>query len=113
MINIIQLLAVMAAGLSVGIADALIKKAALDNSFFSAIKDPRMFFILFLYLIQIIFFIYVFSKGWKLGVAGVMQIVAYSAFVIFAGVFLFKESFSLVQYAGLALAVLGAILINC
>ncbi len=38
--------------------------------------------------------------------------VAYSVFVIITGVFIFKESFTMTQYIGFVLAVIGAVLIN-
>jgi multidrug transporter EmrE-like cation transporter len=68
--------------------------------------------IVLLYVLQIVLFAYVFVKGWKLGIVGVMQMVAYSIFVILTGLFIFKETFSIHQYMGIILAISGVVLIN-
>jgi drug/metabolite transporter (DMT)-like permease len=112
MANIIQAIIVILAGISVAIADTLIKKVAINNSFYDTLKNPLMIGIVLLYVLQIVLFAYVFVKGWKLGIVGVMQMVAYSIFVILTGLFIFKETFSIHQYMGIILAISGVVLIN-
>lgn len=112
MTTLTQAIIVVLAGIAVAIADGLIKKAAIGATFTDALKNPLMIGVLFLYLVQIVFFTYVFVNDWQLGVVGILQMVAYSVFVVMTGVFIFKESFTVIQYLGFVLAVLGAVLIN-
>jgi len=112
MANINEVLIVILAGIAVAIADGMIKKTAIGVSYTDALKNPLMIGVVLLYLVQIAFFTYVFVNGWQLGVVGVLQMVAYSAFVILTGVFVFKESFTVTQYLGFVLAVSGVVLIN-
>jgi multidrug transporter EmrE-like cation transporter len=112
MVNLNQAVIVILAGIVVAIADGMIKKTAIGSSFTDALKNPLMIGVVFLYLLQIAFFTYVFVNGWQLGVVGVLQMVAYSAFVILTGILVFKESFTVTQYLGFVLAVGGVILIN-
>lgn len=110
--NLIQFLLVICSGIAIGLADFLIKKITLNASFWEALKEPWILGILLLYVTQIIFFVYVFAHGWKLGMVGVVQMVTYSIFVILAGIFYFGESFSTIQYIGFILALISVILIN-
>jgi multidrug transporter EmrE-like cation transporter len=112
MVDLNQAMIVILAGIAVAIADGIIKKTAIGVSLLDALKNPLMIGVVFLYLVQILFFTYVFVNDWQLGVVGVLQMVAYSAFVVITGVFIFKESFTVTQYVGFVLAVSGAILIN-
>ncbi|MCX6654171.1 MAG: hypothetical protein NTY03_03510 [Candidatus Bathyarchaeota archaeon] len=112
MVNLNQAIIVLLAGIAVAIADGMIKKTAIGVSFADALKNPLIIGVVFLYLVQIAFFTYVFVNGWQLGVVGVLQMVAYSVFIILTGVFVFKESFTVTQYFGFVLAVSGVILIN-
>jgi multidrug transporter EmrE-like cation transporter len=112
MADLNQAIIVILAGIAVAIADGIIKKTAIGVSFTDALKNPLMIGVVFLYLVQIAFFTYVFVNGWQLGVVGVLQMVAYSVFVMITGVFIFKESFTVTQYLGFVLAISGAILIN-
>ena len=112
MADLNQAIIVILAGIAVAIADGIIKKTAVGVSFADALKNPLLLGVVFLYLVQIVFFTYVFVNDWQLGVVGILQMVAYSVFVIITGVFIFKESFTVTQYVGFVLAVSGAILIN-
>lgn len=112
MTNLNQAIIVVFAGIAVAIADGIIKKTTIGVSFTDALKNPLMIGVLFLYLIQIAFFTYVFVNNWQLGAVGILQMVAYSVFVMMTGVFIFKESFTMTQYLGFVLAVSGAVLIN-
>jgi drug/metabolite transporter (DMT)-like permease len=112
MANINEVMIVILAGIAVAVADGMIKKTAIGVSYADALLNPLMIGVVFLYLVQIAFFTYVFVIGWELGVVGVLQMVAYSAFVVLTGVFVFKESFTVTQYLGFVLAVSGVVLIN-
>lgn len=112
MANLNQAIIVILAGIAVAIADGLLKQTAVGESFTNALRSPLMIGVLVLYLLQILFFTYVFVNDWQLGVVGILQMVAYSVSVIITGVFIFKESFTVTQYIGFVLAVAGAVLIN-
>lgn len=93
MLNFTQLSAIILAGISVGVADALIKKIALTGSFWSVFKNPLLAFVLILYFAQIIFFIYVFRRHWGLGITVNIQIVFYSLTVVLCGLFFSAKKF--------------------
>lgn len=112
MINFFQLLVIILAGIAVGIADALIKKTALKGSLWLALKSPWMLIILLLYFIQVVFFVYVFTHGWKLGVVGNAQMVFYSITVVLTGILIFGETLSLTQGIGIGLALVAVVLMN-
>lgn len=102
----------MLSGVASGVADALVKRASLGGSFISAFKNPFMLAAFTFYLIQIAFFVYVFRHGWKLGIVGAVQVVFFSLTAIAIGYFFFHESLSVIQSIGIALAIIGVILIN-
>lgn len=112
MVNIRQLSAIILVGVSVGIADVLIKKAASTGSFWAVFKNPLIITILLLYAAQLAFFVYVFRHQWKLGIAGNLQMVFYSLTVILSGLIVFGEKISLAQGIGIGLALIGVILMN-
>jgi len=100
------------AGVSVGVADSLIKKIALTGSFWSALKSPWMAVILLLILVQVSFFIFVFRRHWDLSIAGNIHIVFYSLTIILSGLLVFGEKISLIQGIGIGLALVGVVLMN-
>ncbi len=108
----IQFIAVILAGISVAVADMLIKKVSLGGKFIEALKSPWFLIILVLYLAQIVFFIFVFTKQWNLAIVGNLQMIFYSLTVVILGLLIFGESISLIQYIGIALAIIGIFLIN-
>lgn len=112
MTNLIHVLAIILAGFAVGVADALIKKAAQEGSFVDVIKSGWMLPILLLYIAQVVFFIYVFVNKWQLGVVGIFQMAIYAITVLALGFFMFKESPSTIQLAGMGLALVGVFLMN-
>ena len=112
MLNIIHLFALIFAGISVGIADALIKKVSMADSFSSIFKSPWFLLVLFLYLLQIFLFIYIFRHNWNLGIAVNVQIVFYSITVVLLGLIFFGESLSLIQGLGIFLALIGVALMS-
>ena len=104
---------IVLAVLAVAIADVLTKKLAFHtNSFFTAVKNPIIVAVIFLYLIQILVFTYVFVKKAELGVVGIIQTALYSIIVIGSGIIFFKEKISPVQMFGMSLAVSGVIFMN-
>ena len=112
MVNYIQLGAIILAGITVAIADALIKKISISGNFFTAIKSPWIIGILILYIAQIIFFIYVFNNHWSLGIVGNLQMIFYSVGVILIGLLVFGETITLLQGVGILFALVGVFLIN-
>ena|SRR5665647_2291710 len=112
MLNITHLFALIFAGISVGVADALIKKVAAADNFSSVLKNPWLLLVLFLYLIQIFLFIYIFRHNWNLGIAINIQIVFYSITVVLLGLIFFGESLSLIQGLGIVLALIGVVLMS-
>lgn len=107
-----QILVIILVGVSVGVADALIKKLALAGSFWAAMKNPLALAVLALYALQIALFVYVFRHQWKLGIAGNVQMVFYSLTVIILGLIFFKEQLSLIQGMGIGLALVGVVLMS-
>lgn len=107
-----QILVIILVGASVGVADALIKKLALAESFWDAVKNPLSLAILALYALQIALFAYIFKHQWKLGIAGNVQMVFYSLTVVILGFVLFKEQITLIQGMGIGLALAGVVLMS-
>ena len=112
MVNIMQVSSVILAGVSVAIADALIKRIAVSNSFWGAIKHPWMVAIFALYVAQIVLFLYVFIHKWDLGIVGNTQMAFYSLTVVLSGIILFGETISLIQAVGIILTLVGVVLMN-
>lgn len=112
MVNTTQIFIIILAGISVGVADALIKKVALADNFWSAFKNPAILAILLLYFIQIVLFLYVFIHKWNLGIVGILQMVFYSFTVLIFGLLFFNETISLIQGIGIILAISGVVLMG-
>jgi hypothetical protein len=108
----IQLLGIIIGGISVGLADALIKKAAASGNIFSAFWNPFMLGGIFLYVLQILFITYAFIKKWELGVTGILEVVFYSITVVLAGILFFNEGMAPIKGVGIVLAVIGIVLMN-
>ncbi len=108
----IQIIAVILAGVAVAVADALIKHSAGQRSFVGMLKDPIMVAVYALYLVQIIFFLYVFYAKWNLAHVGILQMVAYTVTILATGVLVFGESFTGIQIAGICVAIFGLVLMN-
>lgn len=112
MVNYIQVMAIILAGISVAVADGVIKKVSVANNFFMALKSPWMIVILLLYLVQIVFFIYVFMNNWEIGIVGNFQMAFYSMTVVLIGLVFFGETLTIIQAMGIGFALAGAILMN-
>ncbi|MBS3140241.1 hypothetical protein J4479_04525 [Candidatus Woesearchaeota archaeon] len=108
----IQLSAIIVSGISLGVADALIKKIGLSGNFLSAIFNPWMIGVLALYFAQILLFVYIFISKWDLGMAGVFTAVFYSLTVVLIGLLFFGENISMVKWLGIIFAIIGVILMN-
>jgi drug/metabolite transporter (DMT)-like permease len=103
---------IVLAVVAVAVADVFLKQAALAGAFSRAVTSPWMAAAIALYLYQIAFFTYAFLTGWQLSVIGSLQTVLYALIILGAGVLWFKESLSLVQGIGVALAFAGVVLMN-
>ncbi|TAK95492.1 hypothetical protein EPO05_03835 [Patescibacteria group bacterium] len=105
-------MAIILAGVSVGVADALIKKLAVTGNFWSLAKSPSILAITLLYALQIALFVYAFKHQWKLGIAGNMQMVFYSLTVVVVGLIFLGEQLSWLQGLGIGLALAGVVLMS-
>lgn len=107
-----QWIVIFLAVISVAIADVMLKKAAAHGSLLNAFASPWFIGAASLYFVQITFFIYAFLAGWELSIIGALQTALYAIIIIAAGVFLYKETLSWIQMAGIFLAISGVVLIN-
>ncbi len=108
----VQLSAIIIAGISIGVADALIKKIGLAGNFLSAIFSPWMIGVLILYLAQILLFVYIFISKWDLGMVGVFTAVFYSITMVLIGLLFFGENISIIRGLGIVFAIIGVVLMN-
>jgi len=111
--QLLPVIIIVAAGLSVAVGDMLIKKVATaSGSIASAMVHPVMAAALGFYILQIVLFAYVFVRRWELGIVALLQMVFYSAACVLMGRFLFGERVTFQQGLGMVLAFLGAVLMN-
>lgn len=104
-----RLTAVILGGVCVAIADAAIKRAVIGHlSRFASIAT--WIAILVLYAAQVGFFAYAFMRRLDLGIAGTLQMVAYSVATVLIGLTLFHERLSSSQLLGVLIAVVGCVL---
>lgn len=101
------------AGAAVAVADVLIKRsAAQTQSFSGVVVNPLMALAIGLYLLQIALFAYVFAKRWDLSFVGLAQMIVYAATVVIIGIIVFQEKLTVTHGVGVAIALLGAILMS-
>lgn len=112
MINLLRLSLVFLSATTIIIADSIIKKISIDQTFFEVIKNPWTILIYALYLIQIFFAILIFVYKGELAIYTNLFIIFYGIFGIIIGVFFFKETLSVVQLIGISLGLFGAILMS-
>ena len=112
MIGILGISALFACAVLVAAADALLKQMSVSTSFSSIVFNPWMIVVCLLYFIQVLFAVYVFMNKGGLAVFGNIFIVFYSVLTIVMGILIFGEHLSMWQGIGIALALVGAILIN-
>lgn len=111
--KVIEISLIVIAVVAISIADVLLKKISVPaTSFMSAVKNPLMLGVAGLYLIQIVIFLYVFVKKAELGAVGIIQTALYAFIVVGSGILFFNEEITVLKGVGMALAVLGVILIN-
>ncbi len=109
--NLNLLFVFLSAALIIG-ADALIKKVAIQGSFWPAFYDPWMALAYLMYFVQILLAIGIFVNKGELAVYTNLFIVFYSLFGVMAGILFFKETLSSFQMAGVVFAIIAAILLN-
>jgi len=111
--KLLQLGLIVVAVTAVAIADVLTKKIAFNvDSYIVALKNPLIFAVVALYLLQIGIFLFVFVKKAELGIIGMLQTALFAVIVIGSGVIFFKEKISPVQAIGMGLAIVGVMLTN-
>jgi EamA domain-containing membrane protein RarD len=108
----VQLMLVLAAVVAVAVADVLLKRAAMDGDMTRALRSTWLWYAIVLYLVQVSLFTYVFVAGWQLSIIGALQTALYALVVIAGGLVFYQETITPVQAAGIALAVVGAVLNN-
>ena len=108
-----QVMVIMAAALSVAIADVLIKRVGVASAQMSeAILHPLLLAALALYAVQVVLFAYVFVRRWELGIVALLQMAFYAAVCVLVGRFLFDEHVTRVQMLGMVLTFAGAVLMT-
>ena len=112
MITVAGLAAMFVSALLIAMADSLIKKISLGSTLSAVATNPWMILICVLYFVQIMIAAYVFINRGELAVYANLFIIFYSILMVLSGVLLFRESLSLLQIAGIVLALLGAVLLN-
>ncbi len=104
---------IMIAITSVALADVLIKKMSINASTFSsALRNPLLIVVIFLYIVQILIFLYVFLYKAELGIVGMIATPLYALIVVGSGILFFGESLSLVNVSGMILALVGVVLLE-
>jgi drug/metabolite transporter (DMT)-like permease len=108
-----QVLVIGAAGLSVALADVLIKRAVIGRPRVAdALMHPLTALALVLYTVQVVLFAYVFVRKWQLGIVALMQMAVYATACIFIARTWFGEQITPRQALGMLLASCGAILMT-
>ncbi len=110
--KIFQLSLLIFAVISVAVGDVVLKRAAVEGSWLLALKSPWLLVAGGLYLAQILIFTHFFMAGWHLSLVGSLQTAFYALVVVGAGIFIYRESLTAVQWTGVVLALAGAVLIN-
>ena len=110
--SLFQIILLIVATSAVAVADIFLKEAQSYGTMARALMSPWMAGAVVLYVAQIIIFTYLFISGTKLSSLGVIQLAFYAAIVLAASVFLFKETATPLQLAGVVLALTGVLLLN-
>ena len=98
--------------IAVAVADVLLKKAAAQGSLAAALRSVHAGLRGLTDCFQIGLFTLAFIAGWKLSILGALQTALYALLVLGAGVLLYHENLTRLQVTGIALALLGVVLIN-
>ncbi len=107
-----QLIFIILSGLTIAIADALIKKVSVSHDVLSVLFTPTMIGVYILYFVQILFTFYIFAHNEELAIYSDLFIVFYSISSIALGFLLFRETLSLVQVAGIGVAIIGVLMMS-
>ena len=107
-----QMLFIGVAVAAVAVADVLLKRATHQQDLGAALRSPWLWGAVGLYLMQIALFTLAFVSGWKLTSLGTLQTALYAVIVLAAGVLLYRETLMPGQVVGVALAVVGVVLIT-
>jgi len=57
-------------------------------------------------------YIYMYRAGWKMGLGSLVGNISASSILLVIGVFLYKEALTLVQLLGIAVCIVGLVLVN-
>ncbi len=112
MLSFNQIFLVFLSALTVIVGDSIVKRISTGSTFFATLKDPWMLLVYLLYFLQILFAVYIFIYKGELAIYTNLYIIFYSILGIIFGIIFFKEGLNLVQIIGIALAILGGVLIN-
>jgi drug/metabolite transporter (DMT)-like permease len=109
----VQVGLVAVAGAAVAVADSLIKRAAGNSTSFSAaLSNPMMFLAVALYILQIALIAFVFVQHWDFTLVTFSQMIMYGITVVFVSTIIFQERITPAHWAGLSLALAGAIIMS-
>ena len=112
MLNFTQIFLVFLSALTTIVGDSIVKRISADKTFFAVLKDPWMLLVYLLYFSQIIFSVYIFIYKGDLAIYSNFYIVFYGIMGTIFGIIFFKEGLNWVQVLGIAMAIVGAILMN-
>lgn len=112
MTNLLRFALVFSSALTIIVADSIIKKVSVGQSFFEVLKDPWIILVYALYFIQILFAVLIFIFKGELAIYTNLFIIFYGIFGVVVGILYFKESLTPIQAVGIFLGLLGAVLIN-
>lgn len=112
MLSYFQILLVFLSALTIIIADAIIKKVSTAHTFAAAFQNPWMLLAYTLYFIQILLAIYIFVYRGEIALYSNLYVIFYGIFGVIVGVAFFQEDISAVQLVGVALGLVGAVLMN-
>ncbi|NTW15177.1 MAG: hypothetical protein HGA38_02275 [Candidatus Moranbacteria bacterium] len=107
-----RLALVFLSAITIIIADAMIKRISAGRSIVAVMTDPLMAAICGLYLIQIVFAILIFIFEGELAIYTNLFIVFYGLSGLAVGYFLFHETVTFAQGAGILLGIAGAVLMS-
>lgn len=56
--------------------------------------------------------IYMYKAGWNISLGSLVSSISVSVILVFVGILLYKETITTIQFSGIALCIIGLILIN-
>lgn len=98
--------------LSIAIADVFVKFAAKSGDLMTVFKSPWFIAAIVLYIFELVVYTYLFVHKVELSYVGIVQTVIYAVVVLGSGFLFFHETFSMIQYVGIVLALVGVVLVN-